>query len=374
MKKVFLFLTILSLMFACITGCDKTSDEAEAERVPVEVEPVTKGNVKQSLSYNGDIKAEFQVKVFSKIPDRIEQIFVEEGDFVKKGQPIAKILATTIEQRVRQAKAALVAAKAQEANLLVELERARRLYKENAMSKQQYDAIHTQYESAQAQGEQAQAALTSAKSQLDDATISAPISGIIGKRNYEAGDMANPSMPLVTIVQMDRVKIIFDATEKDLGKLAVGQEAKVMVRSYADQAFHGKVTKISPVLDPMTRMAEIEVLIDNADKKLKPGMYAQVEVTTGIIGDVIVVPRHATVENTTMEKVSGEDQVVKNYYVFVVDKNQALQKKLDVQYVNHHWIAVNDGVAPGDSLVVLGQNNLRDSMLVSVVNQKGEDQ
>lgn len=374
MKKVFLVLTVLSLMFLCITGCDEASNEAEAERVPVEVEPVARGTVQQSLSYNGDIEAEFEVKVFSKIPDRIEQIFVEEGDFVKKGQPVARILATTIEQSVRQAKAALVAAKAQEANLLVELERAKRLYKENAMSKQQYDAISTQYESAQAQVEQAQAALTSAKSQLDDATISAPIAGIIGNRYYDAGDMANPSMPLVTIVQMDRVRITFDATEKDLGKLAVGQNAKIMVRSYADQAFHGKVTKISPVLDPMTRMAEIEVLIDNPDKKLKPGMYAQVEVTTGIIDDVIVVPRHATVENTTMEKISGEDQVVKNYYVFVVENNLALQKKLDVRYVNHRWIAVNAGVAAGDSLVVLGQNNLRDSMWVSVVNQEGEEQ
>jgi RND family efflux transporter MFP subunit len=369
MKKLLIFTVLLSLGILFGSGCtrsDSSNSEAE-EKIPVEVTTVQLGDVVQSLSYNGDIKAEYEVKVFSKIPDRIEKFFVDESDIVKKGAPIAKILATTIEQGVRQAEAILIAAQAQAANLRLEYDRALRLSKENAMSQQQFDAIKTQYESVQAQVEQAQAALASAKSQLNDALVTAPITGIIGKRYYDAGDMANPADPLVTIVQMDRVKIEFDATEVDLGRLSVGQPAAITVKAYPDQLFTGKVDKISPVLDPTTRMAEVDVIVDNPDRKLMPGMYAQVEVTTGTISNVMVVPRYAAIENTTMESVNGDDQVVKNYFVFVVDSNTAVQKKLDVSYVNHKSLAVKSGIKVGDQLVTEGQNNLRDGMPVSVV-------
>jgi len=369
MKKLIIFTVLLSLGILFGSSCnrsDSSNSDAE-EKIPVEVMTVRLGDVVQSLGYDGDIKAEYEVKVFSKIPDRIEKFFVDEGDVVKRGAPVAKILAATIEQGVRQAEAILIAAQAQEANLRLEYQRAQRLSKENAMSQQQFDAIKTQYESVQAQVEQAQAALASAKSQLNDALVTAPISGIIGKRYYDAGDMANPSQPLVTIVQMDRVKIEFDATEVDLGRLSVGQPASISVKAYPDQIFTGKVDKISPVLDPTTRMAEVEVIVDNHDRKLRPGMYAQVEVTTGTLRNVMVVPRYATIENTTMESVNGEDEVVKNYFVFVVDSNKAVQKKLDVSYVNHKSLAVQSGIKVGDQLVTEGQNNLRDGMPVMVV-------
>jgi RND family efflux transporter MFP subunit len=374
MKRTILPLILILGLLALLTGgCDRTKSNAEDEvKIPVEVMTVKLGEVVQSLSYSGDIKAEYEVKVFSKIPDRIEKLFVDVGDEVKKGAPLAQIVATTIVQAVRQAEAGLVAARAQEANLRVEFERAQRLTNENAMSTQQFDGIKTQYEAVKAQAEQAEAMVKTANSQLADATITAPIAGVIGNRYFEAGDMASPAMPLVTVVQMDRVKITFNATEEDLGKLAVGQKATVSVKSYTDRKFEGKVVKISPVLDPMTRMAEVEVLIDNPERLLKPGMYAQVEVTTGVIKDVIVVPRNVVIESTTLERVNGEDRVVKNYYVFVVDSNKAEQKKLDVRYANHKSLAVNSGIAIGNKLVVTGQNNLRDGVAVAIA--KGEEE
>jgi len=368
MKQAIGFIFTIALLGIVILSCSRPQSKAEETEaaIPVEVMSVELGNVIQSLNYNGDIKAEFEVKVFSKIPDRIEKFFVDDGDFVKKDQVIAQIVATTIEQGVRQAEAALLAARTQAANLKLEFDRAERLYRENAMSQQQYDAVKTQFESVQAQVEQAEAVATSVRSQLQDATITAPITGIIGKRYLETGDMASPGIPLVTIVQMNRVKIAFDATEEDLGKLAVGQNANLKVKTFAGRMFQGKVTKISPILDPLTRMAEVEVLIDNHESFLKPGMYAQVEVITGVIKNVIVVPRYATIENTTLEKVNGEDQAVTSYHVFVVKDEKAEQRKLTVNYVNHIQVAVSNGVQPGELLVIAGQANLRDSTPVVI--------
>jgi membrane fusion protein (multidrug efflux system) len=372
MKNLKIISLILVILVILSTGCQRSNGRLaeQQEKIPVEVSIVKLGQVTQSIGYSGDIMAEVEVNVFSKIPDRIEKFYVDEGDNVMKGTRIATVLATTIEQAVLQAKAALVAAKAQEANLRVEFERAERLFRENAMSQQQYDAVKTQYESVQAQAQQAEAALTSVRSQLDDATITAPISGIIGKRYYETGDMANPSLPLVKIVQMKRVKIEFNATEEDLGKLAIGQEANITVKAFPGQSFAGRVSKISPILDPTTRMAEVEVLVDNEQGLLKPGMYAEVEVITGTIDNVIVIPRFTTIESTALQRIEGKDRVVKNYYVFVVDSNRAVQKKLDILYANHRWLAVKSGIEVGDQLVVAGQNNLREGLPVLITERE----
>ncbi|MBN1352664.1 efflux RND transporter periplasmic adaptor subunit [candidate division KSB1 bacterium] len=369
MSRLFIHSVIMISLAAFIISCSQSgsSSQEQVPAIPVEVKAVELGNVIQSLNYSGDIEAEFDVKVFSKIPDRIEKLYVDTGDEISKGAPIAKVLAITIEQSVRQAQASLSAAKAQEANLRVEYDRAKRLFAENAMSKQQFDAVETQYEAVTAQVQQVEAALAGARSTLDDATITAPISGIIGKRYYDTGDMAAPTMPVVSIVQMDRVKIHFDATEEDLGKLALNQKTAIRVKSFPNVVFEGKVSKISPILDPVTRMAEIEVLVNNAEHKLKPGMYARVEVTTGIIQNTIVVPRHATIENTTMNRVNGKDEVAKNYYVYVVSGERAEQRLLKVQYVNQVHIAVVSGVSVGEKLVITGQNNLRDSSLVAIM-------
>jgi len=366
--------SLIILFSLLILHCDsgKTDDEENSVKVPVEIQTVQLGNLVQSIFYGGDIFAEFEIDVFSKIPDRIEKYFVEVGDFVNKGEPIARIIATTIEQAARQAEAALIAARAQESNLQVEYERAQRLYRENAMSLQQFDLIKTQYEANKAQVEQAEAALASARSQFKDATVSAPISGIIGKRYFEAGDMANMMTPLVKIVQMDRLKIIVNAIEDDLGKLAVGQQAKISVRSYPDIKFIGEVTKISPILDPISRMADVEILLDNKDHRLKPGMYAEVEIIFGILENVIAVPRFATIESTTMKTVEGQDEVIKNYYVYLVNKGKAVQTKLDITYLNHKNIAVDRAIVVGDTLVIAGQNNLRDGMAVKIVKERGE--
>lgn len=373
MKKR-LMLSVIGLLSAfCLMSCNRSSaDSDEENRIPVRVADITLGQVVQSLTYSGDIKAEYEVRVFSKIPDRIVKLYVDEGDRVEKGQRLADIYASTIEQAVRQAQAGLEAAQAQAANAKLEYERAERLFRESAMSKQQYDLVKTQYEAANAGLEQAEAALKSARSQFGDASVTAPISGIVGKRYLEEGDMTSPALPLFTIVQMKRVKMSFDATEEDLGRLAQGQIAKVSVKSYPEETFEGKVSKISPILDPMTRMAEVEVLVDNTAQKLKPGMYARVEVITGTLNDVIVVPRYATIENTSLEQQGGEGEVVKNYFVFVIKDSVAQQRKLDVEYANHVSLAVRSGVSTGESLVIQGQHNLRDNIAVTVIEEDND--
>ena len=370
MKK-FGVLLITLLALSLIVGCSQSNSDTEEEtKIPVTIAKVELGNVEQSLTYQGDIQAEVAVKVFSKIPDRIAEFYVDDGDVVTKGQRLAKISATAIEQGTRQAQAGVNAIKAQEANLAVEYDRAQRLYKEGAMSKQQFETVETQYKAIQAQVRQGEAGLAGAQSTYDDATITSPIDGIVGRRYQEVGDMASPGIPLVEIVQKERVKIKFDVTEIDLGKIKLRQTAKVKVKSYPDKEFEGQVTEISPILDPMTRMASVEVIVENSSDELKPGMFANVTVITNVLENVIAIPRFATIENTSLRRVDGKNEVVKKYTVYVVESGQAIQRELDVNYLNHVNIAINGGVAVGDSLIIEGQNNLRDSVAVSIIKEE----
>ncbi len=365
-KRIIATALLLSLALA-LAGCGKKKAEDEI-KVPVQVAAVGKGDVVQSLSYTGEIEAENEVQVFAKIPDRIERFYVDIGSRVSAGAPVAKIYAATLEQGVLQAEAGLAAARSQEANMAAEFLRAERLYKENAMSKQQYDAIRTQSEAAAAQSRASEAALASVRDQFDETTVKAPISGVVGERNYDEGDMANPAMPLVRIVQMDRVKLLFQAAEQDLGRLAVGQEIGIRVKSYQEKVFKGRVRKISPVLDPMTRLARVEAIAPNPGGLLKPGMFAEVEVRTGVLKNALTVPRYAAIENTSMESENGRERVVKKYFVFTVsDSGKAIQKSIEVDYVNQVNIAVRSGLAEGDTIVVSGQNSLRDGMAVAAV-------
>ena len=361
-----LFIAI-SITPACGTKVEQTQDPP----VPVEVSTITRGNIKKTIDYHGDTKAEFEVRVFSKLPDRIEAYYVDEGDPVRRGEPIARVLDQTIQHGVKQAEAGLAALQIRQNNLKTDFERTKNLYKVKAVSKQQYDSVESQLESLSAQVDQAKAVLATALSQHKDATITSPISGIIGKRFLERGDMAMPSLPVATVVQMDNVKIQFEATETDLAVLEIGQNAEIRVRSCPDQIFRGKLAKISPVLDPLTRMATVEVVIPNPDHLLKPGMFANISVSTETLNNIIVIPRFAAFEKTTLTHANDEERASKNFFVYVInDQSQAEQRQLQVAYVDHMHIAVQSGLSAGETLVVSGQNHLRDGLSVVITSSR----
>ncbi len=367
---IYLITIVSGLLLFIGCGQQGSTDETENDvRIPVETMKVQRKTVEKEVSYTGDIRAEQEVKVFSKVPDRILSFEVDEGDYVNVGDLIARIEATKIKEAVNQAKAGLVSAKAQFANFQMEYQRAQRLIKEDAMSQQQFDAIKTQFEAAQAGVDQAEAALAQTNSQLADANVTAPISGIVGTRYYEQGDLASGPLPLVTVVQMNRVKVIVNAPEQDFGQLKLGQCATIAVMSYPDETFTGQITKISPVLDPITRMGKIEIMVDNADKRLKPGMFAEVGICIKTLEDVIAVPKHAVLENTELKRVNGQDVAVVNSEIFVEENGIALLREIEVSYTNGTISVVSSGLNEGENIVIVGQQSLKDSVKVNVTNQ-----
>ena len=184
-----------------------------------------------------------------------------------------------------------------------------------------------------------------ATTQLGYAAITAPISGYVSNLVYEPGDMATPQKPFAAIHQVETVKIAVNVTESDLGNIKVGQRCEISVSAYPDEVFNGKIGNISPVINPMTRTAEIEVQANNADLRLKPGMFARVAIITNERNNVLTIAKAATSKQTVLQRFGDslrDEKVVETYSCFVIRDGIALQVPIEIART-HGWTGKQRG-------------------------------
>jgi len=205
----------------------------------------------------------------------------------------------------------------------------------------------------QAQAEQAEVALGLAKIRLEDCTIKAPISGIISKRFVDVGAMVGPTQPLVSIVDMDTVKLLTHVSDEDLDKVKLTQEVEVKVGTYLNRSYEVKEINISPVMDPLSRKIEVKINISNPDYLLKPGMFPKIKLW-GEKKNVLLVPKGAVV------KTAGKEQV------FVVRDNRAYLQNVIVGLQKDGLVQIMKGLKEGDQVVISSQIDLNSGDPVAI--------
>ena len=206
--------------------------------------------------------------------------------------------------------------------------------------------------------EQAKVALSLAQERLSDATITAPISGILSMRYLDLGGLASPTAPIFEIVDMDTVKATVSVIEADLGKLdSENQEAWIEVDALA-QPVTGKIALISPVLDRASRSAKVEIAIDNAALSLKPGMFAKVRISVEIHQNAILLPRSAIIE----------DIVKQIQTVFVVVDGRGKRRQIEMGLIDGNRVEITSGLSESEQVVIAGQHTLKDGDEVTVMN------
>ena len=191
------FLGVLLIFNNCGKQKNDTSTK-EKEIFPVRTVTVEKGSVESKIAYLGNLEAYKEVHVYSTIPTRITELKVDVNNWVNAGDVLAVVENLKIKQGVLQTEAGLKSAQAQYDNVTTEWQRIQKLYEQNAVSKSQYDAVKTQKEAAEAMVNQAKAGMKSAKEQMNDSYIKAPITGIISARNFNIGDQTSPQFPVFT--------------------------------------------------------------------------------------------------------------------------------------------------------------------------------
>jgi multidrug efflux pump subunit AcrA (membrane-fusion protein) len=189
---------------------------------------------------------------------------------------------------------------------------------------------------------------------FEKAPVQSPIKGVVGLVYADVGQRVQPTAPVAYVVDMEKVKINIDVPEKTIGEIRFGQDAEVRVDTYPDKVFIGKITRISPVLDPMTRTSSAEVSVDNKEGLLKPGMFARVSIVTHVSENVDVVMKEAVI---------GKEP---DTFVYVIKDNKAMKKKIELGLKQDNLIEVKSGLQTGDQVVVIGQQKLYENAPVVI--------
>jgi len=370
-SKIFLFLMVIA--FLLISGCGKSDDDNSEEiiaAVPVEMTTVELGNIEKTFHFFGNVTADQEIRVYSTIPNRITAINVEKGDKVEAGDLLAEIDTEKIRQAVTQAEAGLESAQAQFESVDAEWQRIKTLYADNAISQSQYDAVKAQRNAAGSGVKQMKAVLSTAKSQLQDTRITAPISGTISERNFEVGDLAVPQIPLFTVVKMDPVLVEVNVIERHINVIQPGQKAWITVSGYPDTVFQGRIKQVNPTLNPMTRTAKAEIEVPNPNLNLRPGMFANVSVVIEEKFSVPVIPKYSIIEKTSLNYEAGQlttNKVKINRHVFVIEDSIAVRREITIGIEDRTRAEVVSGLIGAENIVLVGQHNLTDSALVDII-------
>jgi len=188
---------------------------------------------------------------------------------------------------------------------------------------------------------------------FEKAPIESPLTGIVGRVYVDIGSSVSTETPVALIADMSRAQIDLDVPENILPKVIIGQDAVVTVDAYPGEEFMAKVVKVSPVVDLATRAAPIELNIENKDRKLQSGMFADVKLILGVSKDVPVILREAIIGKAP------------DTYVYVVEGDTAKLEKVVLGMKQGPYYEVTEGLAQGDKVVIMGQQKLRDGAVVS---------
>lgn len=353
---------LLAGLFAGFVACGESEEAApqagggrgggrqSAAASPVKVEAVLRGDISQYILKNTTLEAERWVDVRSRTTGQVVEILKEEGDPIQVGSVIARLDADAARISVSQREVAFREAKQR-------YDREEALFQRNLGSKEGYENAKTQLEAAKALLEQAQLSLSYT-------TITSPIEGIMTLRNIEVGNMVTNNQVVGAVAKFDPLLARIQVTEKDFGKIIVGQSARITVEAFPKRPFMGFVKMVSPVVDPESGTVKVTVEVPRPkDGLLRPGMFASVYIITETRAKTLIIPKKALV----LEGAGNQ--------VFVYEPNEesgmgkAQRKTVEIGFTDSDNLEILSGVSVGDLVITVGQEGLRPGANVRLVGQ-----
>ena len=317
MKRIIAVLIGLALVYLVGSRVYEANQQANAPAkkkaggrvVNVDLTQASMGQIREELTLTGSLKPKEVVDVNPKVTGRIEKIHYLVGDRVRSGTLVAEIEDDELEQQFMRSeashavsKANVVARKAELDNAKANLDRAKLLFDEELLSPQEYqqsqtslEVMEAQVDLAEAQAQQAQAELNELRIRLDSTKIYAPMSGVVSARYVDPGALVTPNNPILQVVNLSTMVTQGNVPERNIGKLAVGNSAEVLVDAIPGRDFEGRVARIAPILDAATRSAVIEIDIANSDMVLKAEMFARISLDLGSMREATLIPRDGLV-------------------------------------------------------------------------------
>lgn len=338
MRKNFKFviLALSAIMtFSCGEKKDDTSSTAVEEKPQVKIAKVTTEDIAQTEVYTATVESDVKNNIAPNTPYRIEKVLVDVGDNVSKGQIVVQLDASNLRQT-----------KLQVENQKLEFNRTKALYEVGGASKAEYDNAKTQLDILETQYLQL----------VENTRLVSPISGVVTARNYDSGDMYSSGNPVLTIEQLNPVKLLIDVSETYYKQVSKGMTVDVTLDAYEGESFTGKISTVYPTIDETTHTFPVEITIKNPNHKVRPGMFARATINYGTKNRVIV-PDEAIVK-----QVGAGDR-----YVYVYANGKVSYNKVELgRHIGEKYEIIS-GVDPGSSVVIAGQSRLSNGREVEVV-------
>jgi len=337
MKRIWVWL--LATALGSSAGCKKNaaveggpsaaSFAVQAVVVPARVQPVS-----ESLSLVGSVAANEMVEIKSETDGTVEKILFEEGQAAKAGDLLLQLDESKLAAAVNEAEANF---KLSQANH----ERSKQLFRDNLISQQEYEQIAAQFQANQA-------SLDLKRRQLRDTRIRAPFEGIISARSVSPGQVISKNTTLTWLVDLDPVKVEFSVPERYAGQLRLGQKIDVTVAAYPGRTFSGEVFFVAPFVEAATRTALVKAKIPNKKHELKPGMFANLDLTLQLKEHAIVIPESSVLAG-------GDRNII--YIVDAQDTAQIRPVKLGIRQAG--LVEITSGLQAGERVVAEGIQKVR---------------
>jgi multidrug efflux pump subunit AcrA (membrane-fusion protein) len=396
-----LFVAVFALSLGGCTKQSASADRAQPDPIAVRVATPKHVRVPAEVVVSGTVETpSAPASIGFLVSGRVIRVVPREGDFVKAGELLAVIdpadyqfaleaaIAQSALARAQSEKASVSArpeiveqARANLSQAEDEFRRMKTLYEKKSLAPNDFKKYETAYTNAQQQYaqakagaqqedkaaakaalEQAEAAERIARKRLSDSTLVAPVSGFVSKRNIEEGAMASPGTAVFTIVELDPVEIQVGVPETDVRLVRRGQQAIVTASARPGISFSGKVRLVNVSAEPQTRTYMVRITVPNPKGALLVGMIAESRILGNETLDVLTLPGQSLVRDP-----QGAPQV----FVYFSNEKRVYARRVTAGGVMGRDVQIVDGVRDGDSIVIAGQQLLREG---SVVNAKEEKQ
>lgn len=331
---------------AALVGCSEGGTGKSGEKAPTVV-----GGVVEPMRFTDRIEAvgtayaKESTVLTSTVTERVASLNFNDGEFVKKGDVIARLV-------VSEQSADLAGAEARTQEAQQQLKRLRELqdrgFATNARVDEQIALLN-----------QARAQAGAVRAQIGDRIIRAPFSGIVGLRHISTGAVLTAGAPIATVSDISTIKLDFTLPETFLSAIAIGDDIEAHAAAWPDAVFRGKIEGIDPVIDPVTRSVTVRAMLPNPERRLRPGMLLTV--------DIVSNPRKSLAV-PELALVAQRDQ----QYVFRLDeKNVANRVPIEIGARRDGMVEVRSGLSRGDRIVADGTVKVRDDATVRPVFPHG---
>lgn len=339
-------LLAVAVLSSTLLGCSRADKPAAPPTagaappaLPVVVAQVRAQALTDRLRAVGTLTANESVLIRSEIPGRVERIHFDEGQPVTAGAPLITLDGAEYRAQVAQTEATV------EANRLT-FDRSAGLVAKNMLSQQDFDQ-------ARARLAESRALLQRHRVLRDKTVLRAPFAGVAGLRLVSPGAYVQPGQDLVNLEDLDPLKIEFRVPERHAAAMTVGRPLTVRVDAVPGREFAGEIYAIDPRLDAATRTFALRGRVPNQDRLLRPGMFAQVELTVAERPQALVIPEQAIVPR-------GD-----TLHVFKVVDGKVAFTPVTTGLREPGIVEIVDGLAVGDTVVTEGQMKLRPGMPVA---------